>query len=62
MTQELTIGTKVRILGNARGTCWEFGYITDIVNGEALINYGDRDFSIYGMGIKKPLTKLEKVN
>jgi len=62
MTQELTIGTKVRIFGNAQDTCWEFGYIVDITNGEALINYGDRDFPIYGMGIRKPLSKLEKVN
>jgi len=60
--QELTIGTKVRILGNAKDTCWEYGYIADITNGEALINYGDRDSPIYGMGIRKPLSQLEKVN
>ena len=61
-TKELKVGDAVRILGNAKGTCWEYGYIADITNGEALINYGDRDFPIYGMGIRKPLSKLEKVN
>jgi len=60
--QELTIGTKVRILGNAKDTCWEYGYIADITNGEALINYGDAITYIFGMGIRKPLSQLEKVN
>ena len=60
--QELKIGDTVRILGNAKDTCWEYGYIADITNGEALINYGDLDFPIYGMGIRKPLSQLEKVN
>ena len=62
MIQELKIGDKIRILGNAKGICWEYGFIADIKDNEALINYGDRDFPIYGMGIRKPLSKLEKVN
>jgi len=62
MTQKFKIGDKVRILGNAKDTCWEYGFIADIKNNEALINYGDRDFPIYGMGIRKQLFKLEKVD
>jgi len=58
----LTIGDKVCILGNAKGRCWEYGFIADIENGEALINYGDAITYIFGMGIRKPLSQLEKVN
>jgi hypothetical protein len=62
MQDTFEVGDKVEILGNARGTCWELGHIANIDgNGEALINYGDRDFPIYGMGIRKPLSSLRKV-
>ena len=59
---ELQVGDKVEVLGNAQGTCWELGYIADIDgNNEALINFGDRDFPIYGLGIRKPFSRLVKV-
>jgi len=63
MAQELKVGDKVRILGNAKDTCWEYGYIVDIYDqiDEALINYGDAITYIYGMGIRKPLSQLEKI-
>ena len=58
----ISIGDKVKIVGNAQDTCWEFGYVENIINNEALINYGDRDFPLYGMGIRKPVSHLKKVN
>lgn len=57
--ETLQVGDKVEVLGNAQGTVWELGYIADIDgNNEALINFGDRDYPIYGMGIRKPLSRL----
>ena len=61
MTTELKVGDAVRILGNAKGTCWEYGYIADIKDGEALINYGTPLTPVYGMGIRKPLSQLENI-
>ena len=51
-------GTKVRILGNAKHTAWETGYVVDINEDGALINYGSWQIPIYGMGTRKPLEKL----
>ena len=61
MATEIKEGSHVRILGNAVGTCWETGYVTDINAEGALINFGSRDSPIYGMGIRKPLFSLEVI-
>lgn len=62
MAQEITEGAHVRILGNAKGTCWETGYVADInPENEALINFGSKDNPIYGMGIRRQLSELEAV-
>ena len=57
----IKVGDRVRILGNAEGTCWEEGFVKDISADGALINYGSRDNPIYGMGIRKSLDELELV-
>ena len=59
---EIKEGTQVRILGNAKDTCWETGYVVDI-NPEdgALINFGSRDNPIYGMGIRRQISELEVI-
>jgi len=55
-------GSHVRIIGNAKGTCWETGYVVDInEDGYALINYGSWQIPIYGMGIRRSLNKLEVI-
>ena len=67
MTQEikdpenriLKIGSRVRIHANAKGTCWEYGFIADIKGTDALINYGTPQHPIFGMGIKIKLSDLE---
>ena len=51
MTQEIAIGSRVRIHANAKGTCWEYGFIVDIKGNDALINYGTPQHPIFGMGI-----------
>ena len=61
MTTKITEGTKVRILGNAKDTCWETGYVADINADGALINFGSKDYPIKGIGIWKPLDKLEVI-
>jgi len=35
-------GDHVRVLGNTKDTCWEFGYVEDVVAEDALINFGSR--------------------
>ena len=55
------VGDRVRILGNAKDTCWEFGYVMDIDGDGALINFGSRDNPIYGMGIRKRMDELRLV-
>ena len=52
-------GMKVRIIDNAKNTCWEYGFIAEIRDNEALINYGSVKYPVYGMGIRKPLSELE---
>ena len=59
--KQIKVGSRVRILNIAIGTCWEYGYVVDIINGEALINFGSTTHPIYGMGIRKPLDQLELV-
>lgn len=54
-------GSQVRILGNAKGTAWETGYVVDINEDGALINFGSWQIPVYGMGIRKPLDKLEVI-
>ena len=58
---EIIEGSQVRILGNAVGTCWEIGRVVDINAEGALINFGSKEYPIYGMGIRKPLFSLEAI-
>ena len=59
--KQIKVGSRVHITGSAGGTCWEYGYVVEIINGEALINFGSTANPIYGMGIRKPLDQLELV-
>lgn len=61
MRQEIERGSYVRIIGNAKNTCWETGYVMDINEKGAMINYGSGQFPIYGMGIREPLDQLELI-
>ena len=58
---EIKEGSQVRVLGNAKGTCWEIGRVVDINAEGALINFGTIQYPIYGMGIRKPLFSLEVI-
>ena len=59
MKKEIEIGSKVRIHANAKGTCWEYGFIADIKGNDALINYGTPQHPIFGMGIWVKIEDLE---
>ena len=59
MMQEIKVGSRVRIHANAKGTCWEYGFIADIKGNDALINYGTQQHPIYGMGIWVKMEDLE---
>jgi hypothetical protein len=61
MTETIEEGSHVRIFGNAKDTVWETGHVVDIDEEGALINFGSKQFPIYGMRIRKPLDKLEVV-
>lgn len=62
MKKGIREGSHVKILGNAKGTCWETGYVADInPENEALINFGTKDFPVYGMGIRRQLSELEVI-
>ena len=59
MKQEIKIGSRIRIHANAKGTCWEYGFIAEIRDNEALINYGTPQHPIFGMGIWVKIEDLE---
>lgn len=59
--QEIAKGSHVRIISNVKDTGWETGYVVDINEDGALINYGSWQIPIYGMGIRKPLDQLEMI-
>ena len=40
------IGDKVRVLTNAKGTAWEAGFIHEIKDNKAVINYGLKELPI----------------
>lgn len=61
MGNEIKVGDYVRVKTNAKGTTWEYGYVVRIEDGKALINYGNKDFPIYGLGIMERLEDLELV-
>ena len=39
---KMKTGDKVRVVGNAKGTTWEFAWITDIKNNKAYIQFGSK--------------------
>ena len=57
--QNIKVGDRVRIFGNAKGICWETGIVENINADGALINHGSRNYPVYGKGIRVPLTGLE---
>ncbi len=56
-------GDRVKIIGKAVGTMWEYGYIDNINEKEqtAIINYGSKDWPAYGLAIPEPLKNLKIV-
>ena len=57
--QNIRAGSRVCVIGNAKGTCWETGIVEDINTDGALINHGSRNYPVYGKGNRVPLTGLE---
>jgi len=59
------VGDYVRVKGNAPGTVWETGIIVHINKDGVLIAYGSKNTPpwarLYGLGIRIPLSELEKV-
>ena len=46
---KLKIGDKIRVLTNAKGTAWETGFIHEIKDNKAVINYGLKELPIFGL-------------
>ena len=53
-------GDRVEVIGNAKGTAWESGVITDIDENGAVIDYS-YPHGMYGLAKREPLTKLFKL-
>ena len=58
---KLKAGSAVRIIGSSAGSAWETGFIVDINEKGALINFGSKDYPVHGAGIRKPLEILEVI-
>ena len=59
--KQIEIGSRVRIHANAKGTCWEYGWIADVKGTDALINYETPQHPIFGMGIWVKIEDLEVI-
>ena len=56
----LKVGSKVYIdKPTHKGWFWKYGWVAEIRDNEALINYGIQQYPIYGMGIWVKIEDLE---
>ena len=60
MIQKIKVGSKVRIdKPTHKGWFWKYGWVAEIRDNEALINYGTQANPLYGMGIWVELSELK---
>ena len=58
--KQIEIGMKVHIKKPThKGWFWKYGWVAEIRDNEALINYGTQQNPMYGMGIWVELSELK---